>query len=48
MRDGTIASRPVEPLAAMLDGAICEAAMLVARSRDPRKITRQILAELRP
>jgi AcrR family transcriptional regulator len=45
--DGTIASRPVEPLASMLSGAICEGARLVARSDDQRKVTRQVLAELR-
>jgi AcrR family transcriptional regulator len=47
MREGTIARRPVEPLAAMLDGAICEAAMFVARSEDQRKVMRRALAELR-
>jgi AcrR family transcriptional regulator len=47
MADGVIASRPLEPLVQMLNGAMCEAAMLVARSDDQRAATRQVLAELR-
>jgi AcrR family transcriptional regulator len=47
MNEGTIARRPVEPLATMLAGAICEGAMLVARSQNQRAVARQILAELR-
>jgi hypothetical protein len=31
----------------MLNGALCEAAMFVARSPDPRAALRQTLAELR-
>jgi AcrR family transcriptional regulator len=47
MDQGQIAPRPLEPLVQMLNGAICEAAMLVARSRDQRRATREVLAELR-
>jgi AcrR family transcriptional regulator len=47
MDQGRIAPRPLEPLVQMLNGAICEAAMLVARSRDQRQATREVLAELR-
>jgi AcrR family transcriptional regulator len=45
--DGVIAPRPIEPLVQMLNGALCEAAMFVARSPDPRAALRQTLAELR-
>ena len=45
--DGRIAPRPIEPLAHMLLGAMCEGAMMAARSRDPRGQTRQMLKELR-
>jgi AcrR family transcriptional regulator len=45
--EGLIAPRPIEPLVQMLNGAICEAAMLVARSDDPRAALRQVLGELR-
>ena len=38
---------PVAPLANMLFGAMCEAAMMVARSDDPRRATKDVLAELR-
>ena len=44
---GLIAPRPIEPLVQMLNGAICEAAMLVARSNDPGAAVRQVLRELR-
>jgi AcrR family transcriptional regulator len=47
MDRGQIAPRPLEPLVQMLNGAICEAAMLVARSKDQRRATREVLAELR-
>jgi AcrR family transcriptional regulator len=47
MDNGQIAPRPLEPLVQMLNGAICEAAMLVARSKDQRRATRDVLAELR-
>jgi AcrR family transcriptional regulator len=47
MDDGTIARRPIEPISYMLVGAMCEGAMLVARSEHQRAVTRQVLAELR-
>jgi AcrR family transcriptional regulator len=47
VRDGLIAPRPVEPLVQMLDGAICSAAVVVARADDQRAATEQVLAELR-
>lgn len=46
MRDGIVAPRPVGPLVQLLNGAICEAAMYVARSEEPRSTLRQVLAEL--
>jgi AcrR family transcriptional regulator len=45
--DGVIAPRPLEPLVQMLNGAMCEAAMLVARSGDQREASEQVLRELR-
>jgi AcrR family transcriptional regulator len=45
--DGTIARRPVEPLVQMLNGALCEAATLAARSKSPRAATRDVMRELR-
>jgi AcrR family transcriptional regulator len=45
--DGLIAKRPVEPLAHLIFGAICEGVMLVARSEDQRAMTRQVLVELK-
>ncbi len=45
--DGRLAPRPVAPLAHMLLGAMCEAAMWVARAEDPRAATRQAGAELK-
>ena len=47
VQEGTIAPRPLEPLVQMLNGAICEAGLLVARSEDQRGATKQVLAELR-
>lgn len=47
MAAGMIATRPAAPLAQMLNGAICEAAMFVARSKDPNTCLIQTLAELR-
>jgi AcrR family transcriptional regulator len=47
IHDGHLAPRPVAPLASILFGAMCEGAMSVARSANPRKATKQILAELR-
>jgi AcrR family transcriptional regulator len=45
--DDLIAHRPIEPLVQMLNGAICEAAMLAARSENQPATTRQVLRELR-
>ena len=47
MEEGKIAHRPVEPLASMLAGSMCEGAMLVARSDDQRAAARLVLEELR-
>ena len=47
IHDGHLAPRPVAPLANMLFGAMCEAAMMVARSEDQRQATKDVLAELR-
>jgi AcrR family transcriptional regulator len=43
---GRIAPRPVRPLAHLLFGAICEGAMMAARSDDPRRATEDVLSEL--
>ncbi|MBA3301104.1 MAG: TetR/AcrR family transcriptional regulator [Thermoleophilaceae bacterium] len=43
---GRIAPRPVAPLAHMLLGAICEGAMMTARSEDQPATAREVLAEL--
>ena len=47
IHDGHLPPRPVAPLANMLFGAMCEAAMMVARAGDQRRATREALAELR-
>jgi AcrR family transcriptional regulator len=47
IHDGHLPPRPVAPLANMLFGAMCEAAMMVARADDPRAATQEVLAELR-
>jgi AcrR family transcriptional regulator len=47
VREGLIAPRPLEPLVQMLNGAMCEAAMLVVRADDGREAAGQVLAELR-
>jgi AcrR family transcriptional regulator len=44
---GAIAKRPVEPLAHLLFGAVCESAMTVARAPDQDAALREALAELR-
>jgi AcrR family transcriptional regulator len=44
---GMIAARPVEPLVQILNGAICEAAMYIARAIDAPRALQQVLAELR-
>lgn len=47
MAGGRIAKRPVEPLAVLLFGALCEAAMTIARAPEPDTALRAIWAELR-
>lgn len=46
MEAGIIAPRPVEPLASMINGALCEGALLIARSDDPPAATKQVLDEV--
>ena len=43
---GKIASRPVEPLAHMVFGAVCEGSMMVARADDQRAAAKSVLTEL--
>lgn len=43
---GRIAPRPAEPLATFLFGALCEAAMVVARAPDEKAAHREAVAEL--
>lgn len=47
MTAGRIAERPVEPLAQLVFGALCQAATAIARSADPKAELRAMLAELR-
>lgn len=44
--DGHLKAQRVEPLAHLIHGAMCEAAMTVARSADPRRESRDALAAL--
>jgi AcrR family transcriptional regulator len=44
---GRIKPRPIGPLAQMLQGAICDGAMLVARSDDQKATAREVNRELR-
>jgi AcrR family transcriptional regulator len=46
METGSIAKRPVEPLAHMIYGAVCATAQLVARSAQPKHTLRVALAQL--
>jgi AcrR family transcriptional regulator len=46
IEEGKIAPRPVEPLAHLLFGAICEIAMMIARSDKPKAAQAQALTEL--
>jgi AcrR family transcriptional regulator len=43
---GRIAKRPAGPLASFLFGALCEAAMVVARAERPARAQREAVAEL--
>ena len=47
MRDDTVRPRPVEPIVALLIGAMCEGALLVARSEDPAGTAGEVFEELR-
>jgi hypothetical protein len=47
MADKIIAARPVEPFLQLLNGALCDAAMFIARSKEPRATLRATLAEFR-
>ena len=47
MDAGLIPARPVEPLAAILFGGICEASLTIARSADQQAAQADIVAELR-
>jgi AcrR family transcriptional regulator len=44
---GAIGRRPVEPLAHLLFGALCQAATMIARSKDQRAEKTRVLKELR-
>lgn len=44
---GLFDDRPVEPLVQMLNGALCEASLLIARSENQEEVTEQVLSELR-
>lgn len=47
MADGVIAARPVEPLLHLLNGALCDAAIYIARAEDPRGALRDTLLEFK-
>jgi AcrR family transcriptional regulator len=47
MKAGRLPKRPVEPLAAILFGALCEAALTTARAEDERAAHRAVTAELK-
>jgi AcrR family transcriptional regulator len=47
MKAKRISPRPVGPLAHLLHGAMCEGAMMVARSEDQNAANRQVMRELR-
>ena len=44
---GQIASRPIEPIAHLVVGAVCEGSMMVARADDQRAAAKRLLTELR-
>jgi AcrR family transcriptional regulator len=46
MEAGRLSRRPVEPLAALLFGALCEGALTTARAEDERAAHRAVTAEL--
>jgi AcrR family transcriptional regulator len=43
---GQIASRPIEPIAHLVLGAVCEGSMMVARADDQRAAAKRVLTEL--
>ena len=43
---GQIASRPIEPIAHLVVGAVCEGSMMVARADDQRAAAKRLLTEL--
>jgi AcrR family transcriptional regulator len=47
MKDGILKRRPIEPLATMLFGALCEAAMAIARADHPESAARAMQREIR-
>jgi AcrR family transcriptional regulator len=47
MQEGILKRRPVGPLATMLFGAMCEAAMAIARADDPDAAAREMRRELK-
>ena len=44
---GEIAPRPIEPIAHLVFGALCEGSMMVARADDQRAAAKRLLGELR-
>jgi hypothetical protein len=44
---GLFDDRPIEPLVQMLNGALCEASVLIARSENQEEVAEQVLFELR-
>ena len=44
---GAIRPRPIEPLAVLLNGALCEGARLVSRADDTASARRAVLREIR-
>lgn len=47
MAAGEIAPRPIEPIAHLVVGAVCEGSMMVARADDQRAAAKRLLTELR-
>ena len=47
MAEGQIALRPIEPIAHLVVGAVCEGSMMVARADDQRAAAKRLLTELR-
>ena len=47
MAEGQIASRPIEPIAHLVVGAVCEGSMMVARADDQPAAAKRLFTELR-